>query len=218
MRKMTISLLLFVMSMLWQCSVFKKEDKDDNTKNFALLGLLQEKVCATNQGNFIVKEGSVNCSGNVIEGSGLLLSTTEKKAPSIEIEIILNDNDSLFSFYGASDGDLKTTGSGYRFSNNSAKAFHFDGTPGGVNMTSGFSTSVGVPKKVCLEIHTGEIPPHLVAWNSSCPEAPNNSPNYDSEIDSNPGGSEAKKGEKWGLELKDAKVNLKVNEDEIFAH
>ncbi|MFN3603718.1 MAG: hypothetical protein ACK4UJ_03280 [Leptonema sp. (in: bacteria)] len=217
MKKIKIYLLLTLIVYLSQCSIFKKED--NKSKDLApLFLLLQQKNCVIGNETFIIKEGDISCNENTIAGTGLLLASTEKNVPSLQATITLKENDSKFIFYGASDTDLRTNGSGFRFEVNSAKAFHSDGTAGGVVMT-GFAPSLNTPKTVCLEIHTGETPPHLLGWNSNCPPAPNNSPNYNSENSgSEPGGTAAKKGEFWGLELKKAEIQLTINNDEIFSH
>ncbi len=209
--------LILVWGLLFQCSVFKKEEKDNTARNLAFLTLLQDKSCRIGEYTFIVKEGSVSCSEDTIEGSGLLLATKEKEEPSIEVKIKLKEDDSLFAFYGASDEDLKTNGSGFRFSKNSAKAFHFDGTPGGVDMPDIFKPAVNIEKTVCLEIHSNETPPHLLAWSSNCPNPPNSNPTFNSEDSgSEPGGTSANKGERWGFELKNSKIILKVNDEKIY--
>lgn len=215
MKKVTQLLIIFVVGIFWQCSLLNKEEEDKTPQQAALFLLLQEKTCKVGEEIFVIKEGNVSCSSDTIEGTGLLLSTTEKQVPSIEANITFNSDDSEFIFYGASDEDLKKNGSGFRFANGIARAFHPDGTPGEVDMGGSFAFTSS--KTVCLEIHSKETPPHLVGWENNCPTSPNNSPDYDSE-DSNPGGTSAKKGNKWGIELKNAKVVLKVNSEEIFSH
>lgn len=220
MNKINKILIFFIFILLWQCSLLnKKEEKDKTPEQAALFFLLQEKTCTIDKEIFIIKEGNISCSGSTIEGTGLLLSTEEKKAPSIEATITLKGDDSEFIFYGASDSDLRKNGSGFRFAKDTAKAFHPDGTLGGVDMPNGFKPSTNIEKTFCLEIHSGETPPHLVGWQNNCPSPTNNNPDYNSENSgSNPGGSSAKKGTKWGIEVKNAKVNLKINSEEIFGH
>ncbi|GIX42320.1 MAG: hypothetical protein KatS3mg129_2053 [Leptospiraceae bacterium] len=207
-------LILLVISSLWQCSLFNKTEKDKTAENFLIFSLLQSSLCTLNGESFIVS-GEINCSNNEASATGKLIATSEKEVVSLEITGTLNDNTSEIKIIGGADDNLN--GSGFRFGVNIAKAFHPDGTSGGVDMTTGFAPSSGNFTH-CLEIHTDETPPHLVAWKNNCPSSGQSSADYDSESNNDPGGTSGKKGNRWGIELKNAKIKIKINTQTIFSH
>ncbi len=214
---MKVKFLIFVMLvllMVTQCSVFNKKD-DDNNKNAVLALALIPSSCNLGDEEFIIINGNITCANNEASGTGTLIATTEKEFVSLKVDGTLNAEDSEIVIIGAADSSL--SGSGFRFGRNLAKAFHPDGTAGGVNMTSGFAPT-STTFTHCVEIHTEEKPPHLLAWRNNCPPAGQTTADYNSEEDTSPGGSLAKKGERWGIQLKNAKVSITVNPDEIFEH
>lgn len=214
--KMKVKFFLVTMVLMFgltQCSMFNKKD-DDKDKNALLALALLPTTCNLGSESFIVN-GSISCTNNEASGTGTLIATSEKNLVSLQVTGTLSGSDSEITIIGAADSSL--SGSGFLFGLNLAKAFHPDGTAGGVDMTSGFATTSSTFTH-CVEIHTGETPPHLVAWTNNCPASGQTSADYNSEVNNNPGGALAKKGTRWGIQLKNAKISITINSDEIFTH
>ncbi len=206
-------LVVLVLLMITQCSIFNKKDDDNNKNAFLALALIPSN-CTLGGEEFIV-DGNITCANNEASGTGKLIATKDKELVSLKIEGTLNADDSEIILIGAADSSL--SGSGFKFGRNIAKAFHPDGTSGGVNM-DGFAPTSNTFTH-CVEIHTKETPPHLVAWRNSCPTSSTTNADYNSEdSNNNPGGTSEKKGSRWGIILKNAKVSISINSDEIFQH